>query len=100
MLTKEKIMGILKEKFPYLVSEYGVKRIGLFGSYAKEKQTEDSDIDIVAEFERPTGLEFIEFAEYIEELLGKKTDLLTAEGVKGIVVKRIAEDIKKSVIYV
>ena len=100
MLTKEKVMEILKEKFPYLVSEYGVKRIGLFGSYAKGKQTEDSDIDIVAEFERPTGLEFVEFAEYIEELLGKKTDLLTAEGVKGIVVKRIAEDIKKSVIYV
>jgi len=100
MLTKEKVTEILKGKYPYLVSEYGIKRIGLFGSYAKGKQSEDSDIDIVAEFERPTGLKFVEFAEYLEELLGKKTDVLTPDGVKAIVIKRIAEDIEKSVIYV
>ena len=35
MLTKEKIADILSENRPYLASEYGVKRIGLFGSYAK-----------------------------------------------------------------
>ncbi len=100
MLNKEKITEILREKYPYLISEYGVRRIGLFGSYAKGKQTEDSDIDIVAEFERPIGLKFVEFTEYLESTLGKKTDVLTPEGVKGITIKRIARDIKKSVIYV
>ena len=72
MLNKEKITEILKEKYPYLLSEYGVRKIGLFGSYAKGKQTEKSDIDIIAEFENPIGLKFMEFAEYLEELLGKK----------------------------
>lgn len=67
MLTKEKITEILKEKYPYLVSEYGVKRIGLFGSYAKGKQTENSDIDIVAEFESSIGIRFVEFAECLED---------------------------------
>lgn len=100
MLNREKIVEILRERYPYLVSEYGVRRIGLFGSYAKEKQTEDSDIDIVAEFERPIGLKFVEFAEYLENILGKKTDVLTPEGVKGIAVKKVAGDIEKSIIYV
>lgn len=63
MLTKEKIAEILREKYPYLIAKYGVKRLGLFGSYARGEQTEDSDVDLVAEFERPIGLKFIEFAE-------------------------------------
>jgi len=100
MLNREKVVEILRGKYPYLISEYGFRRIGLFGSYAKGKQTEGSDIDIVAEFERPIGLRFIEFTEYLENILGKKTDVLTPEGVKGIVVKRIARDIEKSIIYV
>ncbi len=100
MLNKEKITEILKEKYPYLLSEYGVRKIGLFGSYAKGKQTEKSDIDIIAEFESPIGLKFMEFAEYLEELLGKKIDILTPEGVKSIIIERIAEDIQKSIIYV
>jgi predicted nucleotidyltransferase len=100
MLSKEKITEILKEKSSYLFSEYGVRKIGLFGSYAKGKQTEKSDIDIIAEFERPIGLKFMEFTEYLEEILGRKTDVLTPEGVKSIIIERIAEDIEKSIIYV
>jgi len=65
MLTREKIIDILLEKYHYLASEYGVKRIGLFGSYAKGTPTEASDIDIVVEFERPIGFRFIEFTEGI-----------------------------------
>ena len=99
-MTKDKVIEILKEKYPYLISEYGIKKIGLFGSYAKERQNEESDIDIFAEFEKPIGLKFIEFTEYLESILGKKTDVLTPEGVKGIIVKRIAEDIEKNIIYV
>jgi len=82
------------------MAEYGVKRIGLFGSYSKNEQTKNSDIDIIAEFEKPIGLKFIEFTEYLEKVLGIKTDVLTPEGIKGITVKRISDDIKKSVIYV
>ena len=58
MLAKEKIMQLLREKYPYLVSEYGVKRIGLFGSYAKDTPTETSDIDLVVEFGHPIGFRF------------------------------------------
>lgn len=100
MLTREKITDILLEKSPYLVFEYGVKRIGLFGSYAKGTPTEASDIDIVVEFERPIGFRFIEFTEYLESLLGKRVDVLTDAGIQGIRIARVAQDIKKSIVYV
>ncbi len=100
MLNADDIKEILRKEYPYLASEYGIKKIGLFGSYAKGKQTEKSDIDIIAEFERPIGLKFMEFTEYLENILGKKTDVLTPEGVKSIIIKRISDDIEKSIIYV
>ncbi|MFW9917360.1 MAG: nucleotidyltransferase family protein [Candidatus Thorarchaeota archaeon] len=82
-MSKEKVAELLREKYLYLVSEYGVKRIGLFGSYAKGTPSETSDVDLVVEFERPIGLRFVEFAEYLESLLGKRVDVLTPAGVQG-----------------
>ncbi len=72
MSNKENFTEILREKYPYLISEYGVRRIELFGSHAKGKQTDDSDNDIVAEFERSIGLEFVEFMEHLETALGRR----------------------------
>ena len=100
MLTQEKVMEILRKEFPYFVSEYGVKRIGLFGSYAKGIQAEDSDIDILVEFGRPIGLKFIEFGEYLEKLLGRIVNVLTPTGIESIRVERVARDIKESIVYV
>ena len=99
-MSKEKVAELLREKYPYLVSEYGVKRIGLFRSYAKGTPSETSDVDVVVEFARPIGLRFVEFAEYLESLLGKRVDVLTPAGVQGIRIARIAEEIEKSLVYV
>jgi hypothetical protein len=100
MLTKEEITKILQENYPYMASEYGVKRLGLFGSYAKDMPTEASDVDIVVEFDRHIGFRFVEFTEYLESLLGKSVDVLTPAGIQGIRVKRIARSIEESMVYV
>jgi len=100
MLTKKEITKVLQENFPYLASEYGVKRIGLFGSYAKDVPTETSDVDIVVEFDRPIGFRFVEFTEYLESLLGKGVDVLTPAGIQGIRIDRIARSIEESTVYV
>jgi predicted nucleotidyltransferase len=99
-MSKERVAELLREKYPYLVSEYGVKRIGLFGSYAKGTPSETSDVDVVVEFARPIGFRFVEFAEYLESLLGKRVDVLTPAGVQGIRIARIAEEIEESLVYV
>jgi predicted nucleotidyltransferase len=100
MLTKEKIIELLRQNQPNLFAQYGVKRIGLFGSYAKGQPDETSDIDIVVEFERPIGLRFMEFARYLEHLLDRKVDVLTPAGIQGIRIGHIARDIAESVLYV
>jgi hypothetical protein len=59
-----------------------------------------SDVDIVAEFERPIGLRFVEFSQHIEHVLGHRADILTPAGVSGIRNRRIAREIEGSLIYV
>ena len=100
MQSREEVIQALRVALPRLASEYGVKRIGLFGSFARGTQERDSDIDLLVEFERPIGLKFVELAESLEELLGHKTDVLTPDGLKGIRVERVASDIQESVLYV
>lgn len=100
MLTQRKVVEILRKDFPYLRENYGVKRIGLFGSFTKGLQKKDSDIDILVELKQPIGFKFIELAEYIENHLGKKVDILTSEGIKSIRLKKVAQNIKRSMHYV
>ncbi len=100
MLTKEKIIEILRENFPYLAAEYCVKKMGLFGSYSKGQTDETSDVDIVVEFELPIGFRFVDFAECLERMLGRKVDILTPAGIQGIRISQVAKDIAESIVYV
>ena len=99
-MTPEKVIETLRKELPYFTSEYGVKRIGLFGSYAKGNPTKDSDIDILVEFEKPIGLRFIEFAECLEERLGSSVDILTPVGLETIRIETVARNIAESIVYV
>ncbi len=100
MITKEKITSLLDEKRVYLSTEFGVQRIGLFGSYEKGTAEAGSDIDLVIEFSRPIGFRFFALAEYLEKLLGAPVDILTPAGLDGIRVPRVAQEIQESVVYV
>lgn len=100
MLTKEKIVELLRENQSYLAAEYGVKKIGFFGSYAKGTFDETSDVDVIVEFDRPIGFKFVELTEYLEQLLGSKVDVLTPAGLDGIRIPRVAKDISESIVYV
>ena len=100
MLTRRKIIELLQEKQPYLAAEFGVSKIGLFGSYAKEQANMTSDIDIVVEFGHPIGFRFFELVDYLEELLGQKVDVLTPAGIQNIRIKHVAKNIAESIVYV
>ncbi len=81
-LNRNIIIDILKDNIPYLNQKYHLKKIGLFGSYAKQMQSEKSDIDLIVDFDKPIGFDFVELCEYLEQLLNRKVDLLTFEGLK------------------
>ncbi len=91
---------MLKENYPVLTDEYGVSRIGIFGSVAKGTMTEDSDLDIVVEFRRPIGFKFVRLVEYLESLFGKRVDVITNNGIENIRVKEVARNIERNLIYV
>lgn len=99
LLTQRDIVRTLRERNDTL-KKLRVRRIGLFGSYARGRQTGTSDLDFLVEFEEPDYDNFLALTDYLEQLFGKKVDLLTPDGVKGIRVKSIAASIKKSVVYV
>jgi predicted nucleotidyltransferase len=100
MLSTEKVVELLQENQAYLAAEFGVSKIGLFGSYAKGQSSDTSDVDLFVEFERPIGFRFIELADYLENLLGQKVDVLTSAGIQNIRIERIARSISQSIVYV
>lgn len=76
------IKNILTKHKQRLFTAYGLRKMAIFGSYARNEQTENSDVDILVEFEKPIGIAFIDLAEELEQLLRKKVDLVSAKGVK------------------
>ena len=91
---------MLKNELPYLRRLFGVKRMALFGSFAKGTQRHDSDVDLYVEFDKPVGLAFFKLTQYLEKKLGRKTDVITPGGLVGIRIPQVAEDIKRSLVYV
>jgi len=93
MKSLEEIESILSDHKRGLRERFKVKEIGIFGSYARNEQTEDSDVDILVEFEEPVGLLFVHLADFLEEILQCRVDLVTKEGIKPNRRKYIMEDL-------
>lgn len=98
MLTRDKIVQLLEKERGYLAKEFGISKIGLFGSYAAGCANEESDIDLVVEFSRPIGFRFLDLVEYLETILGGKVDVLTPAGIQNIRVSNVAKRITESVV--
>ena len=98
-LTRIDILEALRRHRPDL-ERFSVKTIALFGSYAKDAQTDSSDLDFVVEFSKPTYDNFTSLEQFLEQLFGRRVDILTPAGVESIRVPRIAEDIKRTLMHV
>ena len=78
------------------ISSYGVKKIGLFGSFARNSQTDGSDIDILVEFdqEKQNYKNFINLAYFLEDNLDRKIDLLTTDSLSPYIGPRILKEVE------
>jgi predicted nucleotidyltransferase len=74
--------------------KYGLKSLGIFGSYARNQQTDESDLDILVEFDKPIGVEFIDLADELEQLLRVKVDLVSKKGIKEKYLKSIEKELE------
>jgi len=82
MTDLNSIKQILTKLKPELTDKYNVSSIGLFGSIVRDDFNSNSDIDIIVDFSKPIGIEFIDLAEFIERKLKKSVDLVSKNGVK------------------
>lgn len=96
MKTLQEIRSILTEHKKRLFAEYPLKSMAIFGSFARNEQNDNSDLDVMVEFNDRIGIRFIDLADEIEDYIGLKVDLVSRNGIK----ERYFQAIKSDLIYV
>mgnify|MGYP000471628457 CR=1 FL=1 len=93
--NKEDILSVIK-KSQDKIESFGVKRLGLFGSFARKEQTLESDIDLLVEFEegKKNFDNFIHLAFLLEDLLGHRIELVTPESLNSYIKPRIIKEVE------
>lgn len=94
----EEIVTYLKNKRKFFYDRFGVTRMGVFGSFVRDKQTSSSDIDMVIEMEkgRKSIHSFLQLKRFLEKELERKVDL----GFENSLKPAIKEKLKSRIIYV
>ena len=91
-MKRKEIVDFLSEQKPFLEQKFGVKRIGLFGSYLRGEETPESDIDLLVEM--PSSLEkFFDLKDYLESKLPAPVDLGLSHTLRSYIRKNIESDI-------
>ncbi len=98
MRTLAEIRRLLAEHKGTLRERFGVRRLALFGSYARGDATPLSDVDILVVLERPIGWEIVDLQEDLETLLGMPVDLVTEGALRR--KPRLWEQVQKDLIHV
>jgi hypothetical protein len=95
--TRQDILTSLQLLKEEVEDHYPVRKIGVFGSVARDEQTDESDIDLLVEFSRPVGfVTFMRLEHFLSERLGRPVDLVTTDSLKPV----IRQDVLAEVIYV
>ena len=96
MKTRAELEATLRNLKPTLRERFNVKEIGIFGSFARGDDSEQSDVDILVEFSEPMGWEFFDLKELLVEYLGREVDLVTIGGLR----PQLKDKILQEVVYV
>ncbi len=95
--TKQELIDLIQSHDAELKA-FGVKRLGLFGSFVRNEPTAESDVDLLIEFAsgQKSFINFMDLIFFLEELFGRKVDLLTPESLNpyiGPYILKEAEDV-------
>lgn len=91
MLTSHDIIATLTALKPVLADEYNVASIGLFGSFSTQTNDDQSDIDLLVEFSKPSGWKVFTMELYLEKVFARKIDLVTRHALKKQIVASVDE---------
>jgi predicted nucleotidyltransferase len=94
MKTFQEIKEILIENKEKIQGTYKVKKLGIFGSYVRGEQREDSDVDILVTFEEPVSLlKLVNFENYLQDLTGIKVDVIPERSIRPELRKNILNEV-------
>ena len=92
-MNKEVIIQKLQEIKPGLHERYGVTELALFGSYSRDEQTDESDIDIMVSFNKNLGSAFLDMMYELDKLFNKEIQLVSKDGIKPKYFQVIKDDL-------
>ena len=82
-MTRAEVLEKLRAHRPTLVERFGVVELAVFGSFARDEATDESDLDILVRFDGPaTWRTYLGVQFYIEDLLGLRVDLVTDKALR------------------
>jgi predicted nucleotidyltransferase len=94
MKNVNEIISILEDIKSYLVEKFKISEIGIFGSYVKNLNNAESDVDVLVDFSEPISFfKFLELEEYLENILQVKVDLVSKKALKPYIGKHILQEI-------
>jgi predicted nucleotidyltransferase len=92
-MTRDDVLRLLREHRDELRQEFGVKSLVLFGSVARDQAAEASDVDLLVEFDRPTGyFGLVRLELFLREILGSEVDLGTPGSLRPEMRERVAQE--------
>jgi predicted nucleotidyltransferase len=92
-MNREMVIQVLANALPDLKSRYPIHHIELFGSVARNANSENSDIDLLVDVDPEIGLAIVDLSEELEQLLGASVDLITTRGINPRLRKRIEQEL-------
>lgn len=96
-ISKTDIIRIIKTEMPFLQKKFGVVKIGLFGSYAKDEQSAESDIDILVELTEPRFEYLAGLQVYMEHKLERNVEIIRKRSKHK---SKFIQQVEKNIIYV
>lgn len=94
VMKKQRALTILEQHRLEIIRQFAVRHLSLFGSTARDEARDDSDIDVLVEFESPATFGgYVGLASYLERILGQKVDLVTSDGLKPRARQQVERDL-------
>ena len=92
-MNRESVIEVLANALPDLKSRYPIHHFELFGSVARNANSDNSDIDLLVDVDPDIGLAIVDLSEELEQLLGASVDLITTRGINPRLRKRIEQEL-------
>jgi len=93
MVKKDQILNTLHENKDIMKEKFGVRKIGLFGSYLRGESIQGSDIDLLVELENPTFDHYMDLKFFLEDLFQTEVDLVLEDTLKPRLKPYIAREV-------